>query len=109
MTAVAPPHEKVVVVVASQERSVRQRGELGRRALLRAPDHAAFAVRREAVGVFPRVLCGWVPQRRYRDGYRIDEDGFSGTLGARVELAGDIHHVIGDQLADFVAVALLIG
>ena len=109
MTAVAPPHEKVVVVVASQEHPVRQRGQLGRRALLRAPDHAAFAIRREAVGVFPRVLCGRVPQRAYRDGYRIDEGGFGGTLGARVELVGDIHHIIADQLADLIAVLLFIG
>src|SRR5207245_8818934 len=68
--SVAPPHEKVVVVVASQEHPVRQRGELGCRALLRTPYHAAFAVRREAVGVFPRVLCGRVPQRGYCDGDR---------------------------------------
>src|SRR5207253_9126864 len=90
VTAVAPPHEKIVVVVASQEHSVRQRGQLGGRALLRAPDHATFAIRREAVGVFARVLCGRVPQRDYCDRYRIDEDGLGGTLGARVELAGDI-------------------
>ncbi len=64
MTAVAPPDEKIVVVVASQEHPVGQRGQLGRRALLRAPDHAALAIRREAVGVFARILCGGVAQRR---------------------------------------------
>src|SRR5205823_6904223 len=109
VTAVAPPHEKIVVVVASQQHSVRQRGQLGRRALLRAPDHAAFAVRREAVGVFARILRGRVLERHYCDGDRVDEGGFGGTLGARVELVGDIHHIVGDQLADFVAVLLLIG
>src|SRR5205807_1791797 len=94
---------------ASQEHPIRQRGQLGRRALLRAPDHAAFAIRRKAVGVLARILCSRVPQGRYRDGDRIDEDGFSGTLGARVELVGDVDDIIGDQLADFVAVLLLIG
>src|SRR5258705_128006 len=108
VTAVAPSHEKIVVVVASQEHSVRQRGELGRRALLRAPDHAAFAVRGKAVGVLARVLRSRVLERHYCDGYRIDKGGLGGALGARVELAGDVYHVIGDQRADFVAVLLLI-
>src|SRR5438552_293574 len=107
MTAVAPPHEKIVVVVASQQHPVGQRGELGRRALRRSPDHTALAVRK-AVGVFARILRGRVPQRGDGDGDRIDQGGFGGTLGALVELVGDIDDVIGDQLADFVAVSLLV-
>src|SRR5204862_5565885 len=55
-----------------------------------------------------RILRGRMAQRGDGDGDRIDEGGFGGTLGARVELVGDIGDVIGDQLADFVAVSLLV-
>jgi len=109
MTAVAPPHEKVVVVVTSQEHPFVKAASSGaaRFCVPQITQFLLFAGKR--LGVFPRVLCGRVPQRAYCDGYRIDEGAFSGTLGARVELAGDIHHIIADQLADLIAVLLFIG
>ena len=76
MTAVAPSDEEIVVVVASQQHAVRQRRELGERALGRAPDHAAFAVG-EAVGVLARILRGRVPQGKDPDDYlRAQPDGW---------------------------------